>query len=181
MDKNLHQIAKAPMIALINPQAPKGRPDINQGCNPWAEATPANHGCNPCAVTHRAKTLLLLLLLAMTTAAQSQSIFGGGNGTYADPYIISTTDHLDQLAADVNGGNRYDGKFFSLQADLDYAGKTYTPIGRYPEGFGGEFFGNNHSINNVTVVGDGTDIGIFGCLRNQAKVKDLTLGVNSLL
>ena len=169
------------MIALINPQAPKGRPDINHGCNPWTETTPANHGCNPCAVTHRAKTLLLLLLLAMTTAAQAQSIFGGGSGTYADPYIISTTDHLDQLAADVNGGNWYNGKFFSLQADLDYAGKTYTPIGRYPNGFGGEFFGNNHSINNVTVVGDGTNIGIFGCLMNQAKVQDLTLGGNSRL
>lgn len=129
MDKNLHQNAKAPMIALINPQAPKGRPDINHGCNPWAEATPANHGCNPCAVTHRAKTLLLLLLLAMTTAAQAQSTFGGGSGTQADPYLIYNTDQLDQLAADVNNGNPYENVWFKLMDDLDYTGKPYTPIG----------------------------------------------------
>ena len=128
-----------------------------------------------------AAMMLLFFLSYGASNAFAQSTFGGGNGTYADPYIISTTDHLDQLAADVNGGNWYNGKFFSLQADLDYAGKTYTPIGRYPKGFSGEFFGNNHSINNVTVVGDGTDIGIFGCLRNQAKVTDLTLGGNSRL
>lgn len=125
--------------------------------------------------------MLIFNLFAFSRLAVAQSTFGGGNGTYDNPYIISTTDHLDQLAADVNGGNWYNGKFFSLQADLDYTGKTYTPIGRYPKGFSGEFFGNNHSINNVTVVGDGTDIGIFGCLRNQAKVTDLTLGGNSRL
>ena len=112
MDKNLHQNAKAPMIALINPQAPKGRPDLNHGCNPWAETTPANHGCNPCAVTHRAKTLLLLLLLAMTTAAQAQSTFGGGSGTIYEPYLIYNTDQLDQLAADVNNGNEYENVWF---------------------------------------------------------------------
>ena len=79
MDKNLHQIAKAPMIALIHNQALKGRP--KHGCNPCAQTQgmhscnpctkpQANHGCNPCTT----KTLLLLLLLAliapMTARAQ---------------------------------------------------------------------------------------------------------------
>ena len=79
MDKNLHQIAKAPMIALIHNQALKGRP--KHGCNPCAQTQgmhscnpctkpQANHGCNPCAT----KTLLLLLLLGliapMTALAQ---------------------------------------------------------------------------------------------------------------
>ena len=115
-DKNLLQKAKSPMIALINPQALKGRTDIK-------------HGCNPCAVTHRAKTLLFLLLLAMTTAAQAQSIFGGSAGTNEDPYLIYNTDQLDQLAANVNSGMEYENVHFKLMSDLDYTGKTYTPIG----------------------------------------------------
>ena len=187
MDKNLHQIAKAPMIALINPQAPKGRPDINQGCNPWAETTPANHGCNPCAVTHRAKTLLLLLLLAMTTAAQAQSTFGGGSGTQADPYLIYNTDQLDQLAADVNNGNPYENVWFKLMDDLDYNNKTYTPIGCvYFDGtqyvdreFCGGFLGNNHSINNVTINSQDDYCGLFGFVGYGGQIYELTLGGNS--
>ena len=189
MDKNLLQKAKAPMIALINPQAPKGRPDVKHGCNPWAEATPANHRCNPCAVTHRAKTLLLLLLLAMTTAAQAQSIFGGGSGTETNPYIISTTDHLDQLAANVNSGMEYQNVYFKLMADLDYTGKTYTPIGNsYWEGgsesyhkFKGIFNGNNHSINNVTIYSEGLYCGLFGYVGWGGKIHNLTLGGQSTI
>ena len=81
----------------------------------------------------------------------------------------------------MNGGTWYHGVCFRLKANLDYSGKTFTPIGRYPNGFGGVFDGNGHSINNVTVVGDGVDIGIFGCLMNQAGVGHLTLGGNSRL
>ena len=189
MDKNLHQNAKAPMIALINPQAPKGRPDLNHGCNPWAEATPAKHGCNPCAVTHRAKTLLLLLLLAMTTAAQAQSTFGGGSGTIYEPYLIYNTDQLDQLAADVNNGNEYENVWFKLMDDLDYTGKPYTPIGGtiYDDGtyvlkrqFRGGFLGNNHSINNVTINSQSPYyFGLFGFLGYGGKIYELTLGGNS--
>ena len=187
MDKNLLQTAKAPMIALITPQAPKGRHDLNHGCNPWAETTPANHGCNPCAVTHRAKTLLLLLLLAMTTAAQAQSTFGGGSGTEPDPYLIYNTDQLDQLAADVNNGNPYENVWFKLMDDLDYINKTYTPIGCvYFDGtvnverrFCGVFFGNNHSINNVTINSQDDCCGLFGFVGYRGIIYDLTLGGNS--
>ena len=68
MDKNLLQTAKAPMIALINPQAPKGRHDLNHGCNPWAETTPARYRGKPRLL------LLLLALLAITTTAQAQTV-----------------------------------------------------------------------------------------------------------
>ncbi len=187
MDKNLLQTAKAPMIALINPQAPKGRHDLNHGCNPWAETTPANHGCNPCAVTHRAKTLLLLLLLAMTTAAQAQTAFGGGSGTEPDPYLIYNTDQLDQLADDVNNGNTYENVWFKLMDDLDYTNKTYTPIGCvYFDGtvtverrFCGGFWGNNHSINNVTINSQDSHCGLFGFVGYGGIIYELTLGGNS--
>lgn len=77
----------------------------------------------------RRETFLLAVLLAIATAAQAQTAFGGGSGTEPDPYLIYTTDHLDQLAADVNNGNMYENTYFKLMVNLSYTGKTYTPIG----------------------------------------------------
>lgn len=174
MENHLHSNAKATMIALI-PQNPQLGGVLN-----ICKSNIYKKNTNSLKTkAKRAKTLLLLLALALTTTAQAQ--FGGGSGAIDDPYLIYTTDQLDQLAANVNGGTWYHGVCFRLKANLDYSGKTFTPIGRYPNGFGGVFDGNGHSINNVTVVGDGVDIGIFGCLMNQAGVGHLTLGGNSRL
>ena len=43
---------------------------------------------------------LLLALFAFATTAQAQ--FGGGSGTSVDPYRIRTTDHMTELANNVN-------------------------------------------------------------------------------
>ena len=120
---------------------------------------------------------LLLALFAIATAAQAQ--FGGGDGSVMNPYLISTTDHLDQLAANVNAGNSYQGEYFLLEADLDYAGKTYTPIGSLECSFAGTFDGWGHSINNVTLIVDGFNVGLFGSLNVAAMVHRLKLGGNS--
>ena len=71
---------------------------------------------------------LIMLLFAVPATLRAQT-FGGGSGTETDPYIISTTDHFDQLAADVNNGNNYENVYFKLMADLDYTNKTFTPVG----------------------------------------------------
>ena len=68
-------------------------------------------------LTARQAALMLLTMLFTTLTTQAQS-FGGGSGTSTDPYIITTTDDLDQLATDVNGGNLYSYKYFRLDADL---------------------------------------------------------------
>ena len=165
MDKNLLQKAKAPMIALIQKKnTMKTKPQ-------------------------HFKTLLLLLLLGIAAVPKgfAQNTFGGGNGTEESPYIISTTDHLDALAANVNSGIDYDGNYFRLDADLDYTGKTYTPIGNsYMEGgsesyhkFKGIFNGNNHSINNVTIYTEGGYCGLFGYVGWRGKIHNLTLGGQS--
>ena len=75
--------------------------------------------------------LSMMLLLATFTfaSALAQITFGGGSGTQNNPFLIYNTDQLDQLAADVNGGNTYKDEYFKLMADLDYINKTYTPIG----------------------------------------------------
>ena len=74
--------------------------------------------------------LMLFNLFAFSAIAQAQTQFGGGSGTATDPYLITTTDHFDQLAAEVNNGNYYDNDvYFKLMEDLDYTGKTFTPVG----------------------------------------------------
>ncbi|MBR6929397.1 MAG: leucine-rich repeat protein [Bacteroidales bacterium] len=133
--------------------------------------------------------LILFNLFAFSAIAQAQNSYGGGTGTYTDPYIISTTDHLDQLAANVNSGMEYQNVYFKLMDDLDYTGKTYTPIGNsYWEGgsesyhkFFGIFNGNNHSINNVTIYSEGGYCGLFGYVGWGGKIHNLTLGGQSTI
>ena len=97
----------------------------------------------------RTSAALLLFALLAPTAVWAQ--FGGGSGTEDDPYIIATTDDMDELASQVNNENNYSGKFFLMTADLDYSGKDYTPVGNYNYGFKGTFNGNGHTISHVII------------------------------
>ncbi len=122
-------------------------------------------------------TALLLFALLAPTAVWAQ--FGGGSGTETDPYIISTTDHMDVLAANVNNGNNYSGKFFRMVADLDYTGKTYTRIGTSAgQHFSGNFDGNGHTISHVTLNENENYLGLFGF--SNGMVKNLTLDHSSI-
>ena len=184
--------------ANIPQKALKGRPDVMRGCNLCTNKPQANRGCNPCTNTQRAsyrcnpcktKTLLLLLLLGLMIApkAFAQTTFGGGSGTQTDPYIISTTNHMHQLATDVNNGTTYYNVYFKLTADLDFQGMLYTPIGcmkgenNYP--FAGTFDGNNHTIRNIsigTVNPTGSHLGVFGVALVFARIENLTLASSSI-
>ena len=127
----------------------------------------------------------MMLLLTLTTATVwAESTFGGGLGTQADPYLIKTTDHMRQLAADVNSGTEYDGIYFRLDNDLDFAGESYTPIGAYVGdvsssgyfAFEGFFDGNHCTIRNVTINQPGSyGVGLFGMAAVWSLIKDLTL------
>ena len=175
-----------PAIAAKNPPKPQ--------CGFWGvnacKSIIYNDLSNTKTKNTRLKTLLLAALFALLVplAARAQGTFGGGSGREDDPYIISTTDHLDQLAAIVNSGGSIGGKgYFRLDADLDYSGKTYTPIGCYAGpsvpggyyGFGGVFDGNGHTIYNVTINSNMRCVGLFGVL--EGTVKNLILGSGSTI
>jgi len=128
--------------------------------------------------TKRAFALLMLALFA-PVAAWAQS-FGGGSGTETDPYLIATTDDMDALASQVNGGNSFSGTYFKMTADLDYTGKGYSIIGNYDNRFCGSFNGDDHTISNVTLSGDGNYKGVFGVVGSGGTVKNLTLDQSSI-
>lgn len=111
----------------------------------------------------------------------------GGTGTDADPFVISTSQQLDQLAADVNNGTDYNGKYFRMDSDIKYShegladnGSNYTPAGTSTNSFDGNFDGNGHTVSGIRIYRGGLGYsegycGIFGKLGGQGVVKNLTL------
>ena len=106
-----------------------------------------------------ARAAMMLLVMVLTTTTWAQSTFSGGSGTSKDPYKISSTADLDQLATAVNGGNNYKDKYFVMTADIKYNPNAptidydsngvyesnFTPIGGLNKGFFGTFDGQGYS------------------------------------
>lgn len=102
-----------------------------------------------------------------------------GMGTDSEPFLIQNTDDMDRLTALVNGGRDYAGVYFEQTADLDYSGKSYTPVGNYNYGFKGTFNGNGHTISHVIIQSTLNFIGLFGWLESGGSINGLTLGEGS--
>ena len=111
------------------------------------------------------------------TISADVAIEWAGSGTEADPYIIDNIEKMNLLSSRAAAGNEFGGKFFRLDADLDYSevsvtdGKNFTPI----KNFRGTFDGNDHSLSGITIDTPDTDVvGIFYSLTG-GKLKNLTV------
>ncbi len=94
-----------------------------------------------------------------------------GDGTEANPYTIGNLTQLKAFRDDVNAGNNYQGKFVELTADIDLNNEEWTPIAK----FNGVFDGNDKTISNLVVNGEGkSDQGFFGN-TNNGEIKNLTI------
>lgn len=111
------------------------------------------------------------------------NIAGGANGTVNHPYIITTTQGLDLLASDVNGGNTYGGTYFKLGADITYTHlapdadgadteNNYTPIGNLAKAFCGTFDGCGYTVSGIRIYTNDNYQGLFGRIYD-ATVKNL--------
>ena len=88
---------------------------------------------------------------------------------------INTVEDLQNLAAEVNGGNTYAGKNIVLLNDLDLGNNEWTPIGNSTYSFQGNFNGLNHVIKNLNITTDRkSNIGLFGFTTN-GKIENLTV------
>jgi len=130
-------------------------------------------------------TLVLVLSLAslsaFTASAASTAVdvwdgttaagFSSGSGIESDPYIIKTGAELDLLASTCYGGETYANTYFRLEADIDWAGNLWTPIG-YDSShlFSGHFDGNGQTIYNLECFEPYS--GIFGAIK-EGSVKNL--------
>ena len=95
-----------------------------------------------------------------------------GSGTEADPFIISSPNHLAYLAQQVNAGNTYADNYFKQTEDFNLNNKTWTSIGTTTYKFEGNYDGNGKYISNLKNI-------LFGYIKNS-EIKNLTLQGNDL-
>jgi hypothetical protein len=101
--------------------------------------------------------------------------FAGGNGSKATPYIIRTGAQLAYLAWTVNARTSYEGKYFTLESDLDLDDHEWTAIGTYDHRFKGNFDGKDHVISGLRINKPAADYqGLFGYL-DGADISNLGL------
>jgi hypothetical protein len=107
--------------------------------------------------------MMLLIILLTATTAWAWS----GSGTSADPYLITSTSDLDQLAADVNSGTNYSGKYFKQTNPITLT-SAWTPIGTSSTNpFKGHYDGGNNAIRGLTVSGNYQYAGLFGYISSD--------------
>ncbi len=102
-----------------------------------------------------------------TTAAG----FSSGSGLQNDPYIIKTGAELDLLASTCMGGETYADTYFRLEADIDWGGNLWTPIGYDTKNvFAGHFDGNGQTIYNLECFE--VYSGLFGVVK-EGSIKNI--------
>jgi len=126
------------------------------------------------------KRFFYLGLLSLAVLCFSASVVYGqpwdGNGVDGDPYQIWTAEDMQAIGADAN----YWGAHFKLMKDIDlgsYTGTSFNIIGNpYTPHFTGVFDGNEYTISNFTYTSpDANFIGLFACVGNNGKVKQLVM------
>jgi len=98
--------------------------------------------------------------------------YSGGNGTEADPFLISSKKDMETLADSVNSGNTYSGVYLLLTKNLIDTDTITTVIGDNSP-FSGVFDGGGHKIHvNIRIVAGYA--GVFGIAAN-ATIKNLSI------
>jgi len=95
-------------------------------------------------------------------------------------YLISNGAQLAWIAQEVNNGNTFEGKKFTLQNNIDLSNRPWTPIGDLNHEFRGTFNGNGKTISNLNVaVNESSNnsllAGLFGRIGKKGRVQKLKL------
>lgn len=106
-----------------------------------------------------------------------------GAGTKDDPFLISTSQQLVELAEEVNNGTDFYNEFFSLTNDIDLSEVcsdslgSWAPIGSISNYFEGTLFGNSHTISNlyIDINENKSYYGLFGYIGEYGAIYDLSI------
>lgn len=109
--------------------------------------------------------------LSITVVQGRKDVYGGGEGTLADPFILKTAAHLSEFASTPQDWNS--DVYVRLGSDIDASTLT-SSIGTMSSPYKGHFDGNGHTISNLTVSASdlGSAAGLFGALSG-AEIKNL--------
>ena len=122
-------------------------------------------------------SLVLLLGLGARSVFAEPGISLDGEGTQANPYLISSEEDLIYFRDLINGGTG-NSLYYRLEASFNL-GQEFSPIGTDENPFSGTFDGNGKQISGVS-LSTGENVGFFGVL-NGATVKDLGLEVEIVI
>lgn len=100
-----------------------------------------------------------------------REVYGGGEGTASDPFILSTKEHLAEFASSTQDWGP--DVYVKLTNDLD-AYVLNNPIGNKSNPYQGHFDGGDHVLREVLLQSDvlGEPLGIFGVVKG-AEIKSL--------
>lgn len=95
-----------------------------------------------------------------------------GDGTTTNPYKISSTADLVQLASTPADWD----KAFVLTTDLDLTGVALSPIGNWGKAFAGVFDGGGFTLSHLTMnLANSENVGLFGLVRSPAVIQRIRL------
>lgn len=100
-----------------------------------------------------------------------EDIFDGGNGSNEEPFIITTADQIEKLAAIPE----YFKYSYKLENNINLKNVSHIPIGNETSPFTGTFDGNNYIIsdlNNFNTSKKTLYYGLFGYIKN-AEIKNI--------
>ncbi len=91
-------------------------------------------------------------------------------------YEIYSTQGMQWLAEQVNGGNNFSGKTVTLTANIDLSGIEWTPIGTKDAPFAGTFDGGSKTISNLNVNSPEEAFkGLFGRLVDHGTISNVNI------
>lgn len=88
--------------------------------------------------------------------------------------VITTETQWESFAKRVSGGESFEGKLVTLEADLDFDEKTISPVGDYENPFMGYFDGNGHIVKNAIIISEDYS-GLFANIKNGAEINNISL------
>lgn len=104
--------------------------------------------------------------------------FASGDGSFADPYVISNPAEWNYFATFVTRNGVSNKCYFILTSDLDFGGHNISPVGTQNNQFKGTFDGRGHTIKNFKIYSetDGDYVALFANVNSSsAHVKNFTL------
>lgn len=120
----------------------------------------------------------IIIIIAMSVIALTLTgcdLFGLNQTTTTETVVTTTIDYEHYI--EINSISELQAmemnKSYILGSDLDFVGIEWTPIGTYSEPFLGNFDGNGHIIDNLTISSDNIYNGLFGYIVGN--VSDLSL------
>ncbi|MCH3923518.1 MAG: T9SS type A sorting domain-containing protein [Bacteroidales bacterium] len=115
--------------------------------------------------------LSIMCCILFTTICNAQQSFNG-DGSMANPYLISSITDLQTLSTNVNSGvSSYEGKYFKMTSDIDFSSIIFTSIGTETNPFKGSFDGDGFVIKHLTINNPAYNyIGLFGYVNCSTSV-----------